>query len=623
MFRAIRAGAAGAAAHALACLMGRVKGIFCNCGWEVVLRFFISIVFSVTAIFSAATASPTDDLHALFEDYRANQMAEDPFDATYAGVTDYNDRLPAVSPEDQERRAGQSEAFLARLDAIDVAELSESDRVNADLLRFILKHEVALAAFGSWRMPFLADAGFHSDVGHVVNSTSFRTEKDYQDYIKRLKAMPAYIDQQIANMRIGMADGFTQPKEIMPMIIPSFEAMAAEDVDGHPLASPFNAIPASISERRQKAIRKDGRKALEQDVIPAFATLATFIKEEYLPNARETLGISETPNGDEYYAALVRYYTTLDDATADEIHEIGLKEVARIRKEMDEVIKDAEFDGSFDEFLEFLRTDRQFYAKNSKEMLDRASGISKDIDGRLPAYFGKLPRQPYSVEPVPDNLAPNYTNARYVGAPLDAPRGGQFWVNTYKIGIRPMYQLVAMALHEAVPGHHLQIALSKEIENVPEFRVGFYPHAYGEGWGLYSEKLGVEMGVYQTPYDHFGRLTWEMWRACRLVIDTGIHTKGWTRQQAMDYLAGNTALSLHNVQTEIDRYISWPGQALAYKMGELTIWELRAKAEKELGDDFDIRAFHDAVLAEGGLPLDLLGDQIDRYIEETKESRKN
>lgn len=582
----------------------------------------LSLIFAFIVVLPVA-AAPADELHALFEDYRANQLAEDPFEATYAGIADHNDRLPSVSPEDHEGRAVQSADFLARLDAIDVSDLSDADRVNADLLRFILKHEVALSEFRSWRMPFLADAGFHSDIGHVVSSTSFRTEKDYEDYIARLSALPDYIDQQISNMRVGIAEGLTQPKEIMPLIIPSFEAMAEGDIEKHPLAAPFKAMPASISKRRQKAIRKEGQAALSEDVIPAFAALAAFMNEEYLPSSRETLGISSTPDGDAYYAALVRYYTTLDDATPDSIHEIGLKEVARIRKEMNEVIKDSGFDGSFEEFLEFLRTDRQFYAKTPQEMLDRASWISKDIDGRLPAYFGKLPRQPYSVEPVPDNLAPNYTNARYVGAPLDAPRGGQFWVNTYKIEIRPMYQLVAMALHEAVPGHHLQGALSKEIENVPDFRLGFYPHAYGEGWGLYSEKLGVEMGVYQTPYDHFGRLTWEMWRACRLVIDTGIHSKGWTRQQAMDYLAGNTALSLHNVQTEIDRYISWPGQALAYKMGELTIWELRAKAEKELGEDFDIREFHDAVLVEGGLPLDMLRDQIDRYIAETKESRKN
>ncbi len=581
----------------------------------------LRVIFLICSIFVAApAAASSDELQALFADYSRNELAEDPFAATEAGKVEYNDQVPLVGAADQERRAAKAAEFLARLEAVDASGFSDADRVNADLLRFILKHKVALAEFRPWRIPFLADTGFHTDIGHIVGSTVFRKEKDYEDYLARLQALPSYIQQNVENMRIGLAEGFTQPKEIIPLIIPSFEAMATDRAEEHVLYAPFMRMPGSISERRREAIRIEGKMVLEHHVVPAFEELAAFMKEEYLPNARETLGISETPDGDAYYAALVRYFTTLDDATADEIHEIGLKEVARIRKEMDIVIAAAGFEGTFEEFLEFLRTDRQFYAKTPQEMLDRAAWISKDIDGRLPAYFGKLPRQPYSVEPVPDNLAPNYTNARYVGAPLDSAQGGQFWVNTYKIEIRPMYQLVAMALHEAVPGHHLQGALSKEIENVPEFRLGFYPHAYGEGWGLYSEKLGVEMGVYQTPYDHFGRLTWEMWRACRLVIDTGIHSKGWTRKQAMDYLAGNTALSLHNVQTEIDRYIAWPGQALAYKMGELTIWELRAKAEKELGDDFDIRDFHDAVLVEGGLPLDMLRDQIDRYIADAKES---
>ena len=270
------------------------------------------------------------------------------------------------------------------------------------------------------------------------------------------------------------------------------------------------------------------------------------------------------------------------------------------------------------EFVEFLRSDEQFYAKSADALLERAAWISKDIDGRLPGYFGTMPRQPYSVEPVPAELAPNYTTGRYVGAPLGADRGGQYWVNTYALDKRPLYELTALSLHEAVPGHHFQIALALEIEDAPEFRKRFYPHAFGEGWGLYAEKLGVEMGVYQTPYDHFGRLSYEMWRACRLVIDTGLHAKGWTRQQAIDYLASNTALSLHNVQTEVDRYISWPGQALAYKMGELTIWELRAKAERELGAKFDIREFHDAILVGGGLPLEMLRARIDGYIAEAK-----
>jgi len=566
----------------------------------------------------AGVARASEALDTIFDDYRRYTLEADPFGATSAGVYDYNDKVPSVTPEDHARRAEAAAGFLNRLKEIDRSDLSDADRVNADLLQFILEQDVALAAFRPYRMPFRADTGFHTGVSYAMGATTFRTGKDYEDYLKRLGAMPRYIQQNIENMRAGLAEGFTQPKEIIPLIIPSFEALVTAKAEDHPLYAPFADMPDTITARRQRALRKRANELFDEAVTPAFAGLATFMKDEYLPGARETLGVSETPDGEAYYAALVRYFTTLDDVTPDEIHEIGLKEVARIRKEMAEVIEAAEFDGSFEEFLEFLRTDRRFYAKTPQALLERAAWISKDIDGRLPAYFGKLPRQPYSVEPVPEEIAPNYTTARYVGAPLDSGRGGQFWVNTHKIEIRPIYQLVAMALHEGVPGHHLQSALSKEIENVPDFRKGYYPHAYGEGWGLYAEKLGVEMGVYETPYDDFGRLTWEMWRACRLVIDTGIHAKGWTRQQAVDYLAGNTALSLHNVGTEVDRYIAWPGQALAYKMGELTIWELRAKAEKELGDDFDIRTFHDAILVEGGLPLEMLRDQIDRYIEREK-----
>ena len=576
------------------------------------IRFLFSGIAFLFVVSGAAGAN--DALDKLFADYQIDLLESDPFGATQIGISIFDHRVPSVMPEDYDRRADWAARMLARLDGIDRDTLSDADKVNADLLQFILKHNIALARFRDYRMPFLADSGFHTDISHVVSATRFRTEKDYENYLTRLAALPAYIEQNIANMRDGLAVGFTQPKEIIPLIIPSFEAMVTETADAHTLYRPFAEMPASISKSSQKKLRAKGVTLLEEEVIPAFGSLAAFMKDEYLPGARDTLGISETPDGDAYYAALVRYFTTLDDATPEEIHDIGLKEVARIRKEMAEVIKAAGFDGSFEEFLEFLRTDRQFYAKTPQQLLERAAWIAKDIDGRLPAYFGKLPRQPYSVEPVPADIAPNYTNARYSGAPLDSDRGGEFWVNTYKVEIRPMYQLVAMALHEAVPGHHLQIALSKEIEDVPAFRQGYYPHAYGEGWGLYAEKLGVEMGVYQTPYDDFGRLTWEMWRACRLVIDTGIHAKGWTRQQAVDYLAGNTALSLHNVGTEVDRYIAWPGQALAYKMGELTLWELRTKAEKELGEDFDIREFHDAVLVEGGLPLDMLRDQIDRYI---------
>ena len=578
----------------------------------------IRALFFCIIFITSAHAAPADDLNQLFDDYWDFEMRENPFSATSSGVFDYNDQVPDVSPEAEVRRLAEKQAFIKRLDGIDVTAVSDDERLSADLLRFILKHDIALSEFKTWRTPILADTGFHSNIGYTVGATPFRSEKDYEDYLKRLEAFPTYLDQNVENMRAGVADGFTQPKVILPLILPSFESQVTEKAEDHPLYKPFASIPDNISKRKQKAFRKEAVGVLNDKVIPAYARALAFMNDEYIPDAVDQLGASNLPDGDAYYEALVRYYTTLDDATADSIHELGLKEVARIRAEMMDVIKDAEFDGSFDEFLEFLRTDRQFYAEKPEDLIKEASYIAKDIDGRMPAFFGKLPRQPYSVEPVPADIAANYTNARYVGASLDADRGGQFWVNTYNHEIRPLYQLTAMALHEAVPGHHHQGALSLEIENAPAFRTAFYPHAFGEGWGLYAEKLGVEMGVYKTPYDHFGRLTWEMWRACRLVIDTGLHSKGWTRDQAMDYLASNTALSLHNVQTEVDRYISWPGQALAYKMGELTIWELRAKAEKELGDDFDIRTFHDAILTGGGLPLELLRARIDQYIEEKK-----
>ena len=336
---------------------------------------------------------------------------------------------------------------------------------------------------------------------------------------------------------------------------------------------------------------------------------------EYRPGARSTLGASDLTNGREYYAYLIRHFTTLD-LTADQVHEIGLKEVARIREEMNEVIREGGFEGNFADFLQFLRTDPRFYPKTPEQLLKEASYIAKRMDGKLPALFKTLPRLPYGVEPVPAPLAPKYTAGRYVGAPIGSTRPGYYWVNTHSLASRTLYTLEALTLHEAVPGHHLQNALRQELTELPDFRRFSSFNAFGEGWGLYSERLGLEAGFYMDPYSNFGRLTYEMWRACRLVVDTGLHAMGWTRQQAMDYLASNTALSLHEIRTETDRYISWPGQALAYKLGELKIRELRARSEKALGERFDIREFHDAVLLNGSIPLSVLEDQIDLFIEQ-------
>ncbi|HEY0781992.1 MAG TPA: DUF885 domain-containing protein, partial [Thermoanaerobaculia bacterium] len=347
--------------------------------------------------------------------------------------------------------------------------------------------------------------------------------------------------------------------------------------------------------------------------IAGYRTFLAFYRDEYLPHARKTLAASDLPDGREYYRQQIRHFTTLE-LSPEEIHKIGLAEVERIGKEMEQVMRQVGFTGTFAAFVQQLRTDPKFYAKTPDELLKDAAWIAKRIDGKLPAFFGKLPRTPYTVEPVPESIAPKYTSGRYVGAPVGSTQPGIYWVNTYKVESRPLYTLEALTLHEAVPGHHLQIALAKELEGLPNFRRYSYLSAYGEGWGLYSEWLGLEAGFYTDPYSNFGRLTYEMWRACRLVVDTGLHAQGWTRQQAIDYMASHTALPLHEVETETDRYISWPAQALAYKLGELKIKELRRRAEKALGARFDLRAFHDTVLGSGPVPLDVLEHNIDRFI---------
>ncbi len=570
---------------------------------------------SGNAAAQAGAAARTEVFQQLLTDYWQNELVEHPTSATYAGNNDYNDRLPGVSPADHQRRTAQDRAFQQRLQAIPLTSLPPPDQVSHQVLAFVLKHDVALAQFDGYRIPILSDSGFHTSFNGLVKATPLRNENDYRDYLKRLQALPVWLDQHVANMRQGLKDGFTQPQVILDNMRSAFAAQVTESALTHPLYKPFQRIPASIPTATAAQLKQQGQQLLQDGVIPAFNAVNEFFLNEYIPGARDTLGAYQLPNGAAYYQALVRYFTTLDDATPESIHQLGLREVARIRAEMDEIIEAVEFDGEFQQFLDFLRGDPQFYVDQPEDLLKQAAWIAKQVDGVMPKFFGKLPRQPYGIEAVPEDLAPNYTTGRYSGSPLGGDRGGYYWVNTFALDKRPLYNLPALTLHEAVPGHHHQSALGLEAQGVPEFRKHLYPHAFGEGWGLYSEKLGIEMGIYKTPYENFGRLTYEMWRACRLVIDTGIHAKGWTRKQAQDYLAGNTALSLLNVRTEVDRYISWPGQALAYKMGELTILELRAQAERELGDQFDIRTFHDAILAEGGVPLEVLRGQIQKYIQ--------
>ena len=552
------------------------------------------------------------DLQQLFAEERAFLWRMDPLTATGDGVHDYDDRLPSVTPAAQEQRVAADQGFLQRLRAIDRGALTAQDQVSYDLFDFMVSQRLALAQHREWRAPLNSDSGFHADVLLIHEVANPRSTADYERYIARLEDLPRYFDENIANMRQGMRDRFTLPAEILEGISRIVAAEQFKKPEDCPLYRPFAHFPTTVPEADHARLATAGRSAIERSVIPAYSRFQEFFEREYRPQARHTIGASELPGGRAYYADLVRYFTTLPDATPEQVHQTGLAEVARIRSEMEAIVRELGFKGSFAEFLTFLRTDPQFYARTPQQLLREAAWITKEIDGQMPAFFGRLPRTPFTVKPVPDQLAPNYTGGRYNPGALGG--AGEYWVNTYALDKRPLYVLPSLTLHEAVPGHHLQGALARELENVPRFRLNFYPHAFGEGWGLYSERLGEEMGVYHTPYQHFGRLTYEMWRACRLVVDTGMHWKGWTRQQALDYLAANTALSTHEIRTEVDRYIAWPGQALAYKIGELKIVELRRRAEKALGTRFDIRAFHDAVLENGGVTLPVLEQKVEAFI---------
>ena len=564
----------------------------------------------------AGESDPTRELHQIFEDEWEFRLQEDPLFATSVGVHDFNDRLPEVNEAAQQRRARFQEELLARLDGIDRDRLSREDQINLDIFRIQLDSRIASFRYRSHLIPILADSGFHTSFARLPEDVPLGTVRDYENYISRMQAFLLYMGENIELMGEGLRTGFTQPQVILEGYEGSIQAQVVEDPTASVFYAPFQNFPSAVPEDQHERLRESGKRAIREAIVPAYREFLEFMVDEYRPGARTTLGASELTNGREYYAYLIRHFTTLD-LTPDQVHEIGLKEVARIRREMDEVIREVEFEGDFDAFLQFLCTDPRFYPETPEQLLKEASYIAKKMDGKLPALFKTLPRLPYTVEPVPESIAPKYTAGRYVSAPIGSTRPGYYWVNTHALESRTLYTLEALILHEAVPGHHLQNALRQELRELPSFRRFSSFNAFGEGWGLYSERLGLEAGFYTDPYSNFGRLTYEMWRACRLVVDTGLHAMGWTRQQTMDCLASNTALSLHEIRTETDRYISWPGQALAYKMGELKIRELRKKAEKALGERFDVREFHDAVLLNGSIPLSVLEDQIELFIRES------
>ncbi|MCJ8295343.1 MAG: DUF885 domain-containing protein [Colwellia sp.] len=556
--------------------------------------------------------SENQQLANIIQNHEEFYLQSSPFNQPEVGGN--NAKLPNLSADTLLKQYQQRLAIYQQLMALDDEHLTQDNQINLSVLSYTLKNQLDNYTNKEHFMPLTAESGFHVWIANISTKGDFKTFVDYQDYLARLAALPNYFLQQTHWMKEGLKHGISQPKIVLEGFEQSISAFIKEDVTKSGYYKPFDKMSAFISSSQKKDLQRQAKHVLSTKVMPAYKAYYDFMVNEYQPNARDNIAASSLPNGEAYYQNRLIHYTTLP-MTAVQVHQQGLAEVKRIRGEMEAIIEQVDFDGDFADFVQFLRSDPQFYASTATELLKEASFIAKKMDAKLPALFKTLPRTPYGVMAVPANIAPKYTTGRYAGSSRD-DQPGNYWVNTYRLDRRPLYVLTALTLHEAVPGHHLQISLAKEMVDVAKFRNRTYISAFGEGWGLYSEYLGIEAGMYEDPYHNFGRLTYEMWRACRLVVDTGMHTQGWSRTQAIDFLASNTALSLHNVTTEIDRYISWPGQALSYKMGELTIKRLRKEAEQALGKDFDLRDFHDQLLKHGSMPLSMMDKVVMQYIYE-------
>jgi len=520
------------------------------------------------------------------------------------------------SYESQVQRADSMKKLLVKLEAIDDATLSEQEQITRAVLRIALNDYIASVDHKMILIPFNAEGGFYNELGYSLRNLPFNTVQDYRDYLAWLPRYDSSLKVSLAMMKQGVSEGIVGPKVIVQNNLNLLKGWLV-DVQQSPFYAPLKKLPEAVNETDRKDILQKAEQIVSQ-LSTTYQEVNAYFSTEYLAAAKEQPGISFVPGGKEYYENRVRHYTTLP-MTPDSVHNLGLAEVARIRAAMEQIIRDLNFKGSFADFLKFLRTDPRFYAKTPQELLNFAAWLSKRAEGQLPKLFNTLYTLPFTVEAVPDAIAPTYTGGRYVDGAWSTKRAGIYWVNTYNLPSRTLYTIPALTVHEAVPGHHLQGAIAAEIKGLPKFRNEYYISAYGEGWGLYSEYLGEEMGMYTTPYEMFGRYTYEMWRACRLVVDTGMHYKGWTREQALQYLAGNTALSIHEVTTEIDRYIGWPGQALSYKVGEIKIKALRRSAEEALGKKFNIGDFHATILLNGSVPLTILEKQVEAYVEGAKE----
>ncbi len=576
-------------------------------------RFGKTFAIVLTTLAFPAYASPAEDFAALLDEAWQWRLAENPVFASFLGDRRYDDQWGDRSLDAIKRRHAERSAFLRRVYAIDRTQLSEADQLNHELFRRMLQNEVDEHAYRGYLIPFSQGFGIQS-LDNLANQLRFAVVADFENWLTRLESIDVVIEQTIDIAEAGRRAGITAPRVLMERIPSQIDAQLVDDPADSPFYRVFTSIPASIDEKDREQLQQRAIETIENVVIPAYRELASYFNDTYLPAARETIGLSELPDGEAWYEHLARRFTTTQ-MTPDEIHRLGLDEVKRIRDEMLDIIEEVGFDGSFAEFLEFLRTDPQFYFEHADDLYKEYLATSKRIDPELVKLFGKLPRSPYGVKPIPEAIAPDTTTAYYSPPAADGSRAGIYWVNLYKPEVRPTYEIEVLTAHEAMPGHHLQIALQQELPDMPMFRrfQGFT--AFVEGWGLYSEDLGYDLGLYKDPYSRFGALTYEMWRAIRLVVDTGIHYRGWTRQQAIGFFADNAAKTEHDIVNEIDRYIATPGQALAYKIGQLRIRALRADAEVRLGEQFDIRAFHDALLNGGALPLDILQQRMDSWIE--------
>jgi len=552
----------------------------------------------------------------LIKEYWENHLSEYPLGATMTGDHRFNDKIEGFSEQDFERRLLNLKGFQSRLQQIDHDEFPKADKINYDIFQRILKREIESIQFKSYRMTISKIMNF---TAYQFNPSSylrapFNSFQDYKNYISRLNLFPRLVDENIELLKNGIKDGQIQSRITLEGVVKSFRGYLVKDPEDSVYFSPFSQFKGKISGDAKTQLITLGKEAIIDKVIPSLLKFADFLESEYIPATREDISAQNLPNGEQFYKHCIHYHTSLD-WSPEKIHEIGMEEVKRIKNEMEDIVKETKFKGSIKDFVEFLRTDPQFYATSPEQLLEKTALILKRMDGKLPSIFKTLPRLPYGLKAIPNNIAPGTTTAFYQPGTGDGTQAGNYFVNTYDLKSRPLYEIEALSLHEAVPGHHLQIALQQELE-LPAFRRFKRFSSFVEGWGLYTERLGLEIGFYKDPYSNFGRLSYEMWRATRLVVDTGIHALGWSRQQAIDFMQEYTSLSLLNITNEIDRYIAWPGQALAYKLGEIKIRELRKKAEKSLGTKFDLREFHDSVLLNGSLPLDLLENIVNEWIRE-------